>query len=74
MYVLNHIYTCLIFLVGWWGWGWGIVIDIFEGGGNAKEMVSRILISRGWHIRCISNNITTVVKNNSFKSAYIDLL
>lgn len=51
-----------------------MVIDIFEGGGYEKEMVSRILISRGWHIRCISNNITTVVKNNSFKSAYIDLL
>ena len=51
-----------------------MVIDIFEGGGNAKEMVSRILISRGWHIRWISNNITTVVKNSSFKSAYIDLL
>ena len=60
MYVLNRIYTCLIFLVE--GWGWGMVIDIFEGGGNAKEMVSRILISRGWHIRSISNNITTVVR------------
>ena len=39
-----------------------MVIDIFEVGGNAKEMVSRILISRGWHIRCISNNITTVIR------------
>ena len=39
-----------------------MVIDIFKGGGNAKEMVSRILISRGWHICSISNNITTAVR------------
>ena len=39
-----------------------MVIDIFEAGGNAKEMVSRILISRGWHIYCVSNNVTTVVR------------
>ena len=61
MYVLNHICTSLIFCFGGWGWGRGMIIDIFEGGGNAKEMVYRILISRGWHCS-INNNITTVVR------------
>ena len=39
----------LIRRVGVRGRGW-LVIDIQGGGGNAKEKVFRLEISRGWHL------------------------